>query len=333
MTPGTSPPMGESPSSAWAAAAATLGGAAAKLPAWLLEARRGGPRLARVASTLYLGALGIILTTAWHGSAAAAGDLGSGLPAWHLAVLMAAGTVGALLTLTGREREAGAEPMRSPLAASEGLSALMAQMSHELRTPLNAVIGFSDVMLHELHGPLGNARYQEYAHHISESGGRLLKSSEQALAITEAMTALMADRSRGRRERLVAGVMVREAWRNAAGETQTSLRVNTCNTCDVVCERRPTVQALEHLLREASAQARQGAAVEVTGQRQGGVRKLLIRTASQLAPSEGVSEREAGTGKLGVILARLLLETQGATLDCTSADGVWSAVIAFPAPR
>ena len=51
----------------------------------------------------------------------------------------------------------------------------MAQMSHELRTPLNAVIGFSDVMLRELHGPLGNARYQEYAHHISESGGRLLE--------------------------------------------------------------------------------------------------------------------------------------------------------------
>ena len=71
-----------------------------------------------------------------------------------------------------------------------GLRDLMAQMSHELRTPLNAVIGFSEVMLRELHGPLGHARYQEYAHHISESGGRLLKSSEDALAVTEAMSAL-----------------------------------------------------------------------------------------------------------------------------------------------
>ena len=73
----------------------------------------------------------------------------------------------------------------------------MAQMSHELRTPLNAVIGFSEVMLRELYGPLGHARYQEYAHHISESGGRLLKSSEDALAVTEAMSALIADPAHG----------------------------------------------------------------------------------------------------------------------------------------
>ncbi len=78
-------------------------------------------------------------------------------------------------------------------------------MSHELRTPLNAMIGFSEVMLRELHGPLGHARYQEYAAHISESGGRLLKSSEDTLAVTATMSALMADRLAGRRERVLAG--------------------------------------------------------------------------------------------------------------------------------
>ena len=129
---------------------------------------------------------------------------------------MATGAAAALLTLSGRDGADAAGQRSEPGAASTtGLSELMAQMSHELRTPLNAVIGFSDVMLRELHGPLGNARYQEYAHHISESGGRLLKSSEEALAVTEAMTALMADRRAGKRERLAAATLLRDAWRDA----------------------------------------------------------------------------------------------------------------------
>ena len=52
-------------------------------------------------------------------------------------------------------------------------SEFLANMSHELRTPLNAVIGFSDIMQHQVKGPL-NAAYQEYAALINESGNHLL---------------------------------------------------------------------------------------------------------------------------------------------------------------
>jgi hypothetical protein len=187
-----------------------------------------------------------------------------------------------------------------------------------------------------LHGPLGNARYQEYAHHISESGGRLLKSSEQALAVTEAMSALMADRGRGKRERRVAAAMVRDAWRKAHGGTvDAALRLTTCSTCDILCEGRPTAQALEHVLRTALANTPQGGTVQVTGQRQGGRRSLLIETSPVRAQAnrDGTKGREAGNS-LSVILAKLLLEAQGATLACTvGGDGCWSAVIAFPAGR
>ncbi len=47
-------------------------------------------------------------------------------------------------------------------------------MSHELRTPLNAVNGFSDMMVNEMFGPLGDRRYKEYAQDILASGQHLL---------------------------------------------------------------------------------------------------------------------------------------------------------------
>ena len=52
-------------------------------------------------------------------------------------------------------------------------SEFLANMSHELRTPLNAVIGFSDLMLHKIYGPLPD-KYQDYAGRIHDAGNHLL---------------------------------------------------------------------------------------------------------------------------------------------------------------
>ena len=59
-------------------------------------------------------------------------------------------------------------------AANKAKSEFLAAMSHELRTPLNAVIGFSEVMVNEVFGPLGHGRYREYAESIRGSGTHLL---------------------------------------------------------------------------------------------------------------------------------------------------------------
>jgi signal transduction histidine kinase len=48
-------------------------------------------------------------------------------------------------------------------------------VSHELRTPLNSIIGFSEIITRELHGPLNEPKYLEHAKIIHESGLRLLK--------------------------------------------------------------------------------------------------------------------------------------------------------------
>ncbi len=58
--------------------------------------------------------------------------------------------------------------------AAHTKSAFLANMSHELRTPLNAIIGFSDIMVTELRGPLGDPIYKDYARDILTSGQHLL---------------------------------------------------------------------------------------------------------------------------------------------------------------
>jgi two-component system cell cycle sensor histidine kinase PleC len=59
-------------------------------------------------------------------------------------------------------------------AANRSKSEFLANMSHELRTPLNAVIGFSEVMLAEMFGPMGSEKYAEYSRDIHRSGLFLL---------------------------------------------------------------------------------------------------------------------------------------------------------------
>jgi len=51
---------------------------------------------------------------------------------------------------------------------------VLARISHEVRTPLNAIIGFSEVMIGERFGSLGNERYREYMRDIRASGERVI---------------------------------------------------------------------------------------------------------------------------------------------------------------
>ncbi len=51
---------------------------------------------------------------------------------------------------------------------------VLARISHEVRTPLNAIIGFSEVMIGERFGSLGNERYLEYMKDIRASGERVI---------------------------------------------------------------------------------------------------------------------------------------------------------------
>ena len=66
------------------------------------------------------------------------------------------------------------EARRRAEADNLAKSRFLANISHELRTPLNAILGFSEVTMTEMMGPLNNKIYKEYAANIHTSGQHLL---------------------------------------------------------------------------------------------------------------------------------------------------------------
>ena len=72
--------------------------------------------------------------------------------------------------------------------ANRAKSEFLANMSHELRTPLNSIIGFSDILSAEMFGPLGLARYVDYAGDINVSGKHLLDLINDILDVSRIET-------------------------------------------------------------------------------------------------------------------------------------------------
>lgn len=68
--------------------------------------------------------------------------------------------------------------------ATRAKSDFLANMSHELRTPLNAVIGFSELLVDQLCGPL-NEKQQGYIENILTSGEHLLSLIDDILDLSK----------------------------------------------------------------------------------------------------------------------------------------------------
>ena len=62
----------------------------------------------------------------------------------------------------------------------------LANISHELRTPLNAIIGFSEIMIAETYGKIGNDQYKDYVSDINGSGKYLLSVINDILDFSKA---------------------------------------------------------------------------------------------------------------------------------------------------
>lgn len=75
--------------------------------------------------------------------------------------------------------------------ANKAKTMFLTNMSHELRTPLNAIIGFSDLIMGETFGPVGNDTYMGYLSDINTSGTHLLKLINDILDVSRLETGKM----------------------------------------------------------------------------------------------------------------------------------------------
>lgn len=69
-------------------------------------------------------------------------------------------------------------------AANRAKSQFLANMSHELRTPLNAIIGFSEILIDQIFGPLNNKQIK-YINNILSSGRHLLQLINDILDLSK----------------------------------------------------------------------------------------------------------------------------------------------------
>src|SRR3546814_2588090 len=68
-------------------------------------------------------------------------------------------------------------------AANRAKSEFLANMSHDMRTPLNAIIGFSEVMRHDLPGQLGCERSHDYTKDINQTSRHLQQNINAILSL------------------------------------------------------------------------------------------------------------------------------------------------------
>jgi two-component system, cell cycle sensor histidine kinase PleC len=230
-----------------------------------------------------------------------------------------------------------AERMRAE-EASSAKSGFLANMSHELRTPLNAINGFSEIMVQQLYGPMGDKRYHTYATDILESGRHLLELINGVLdmAKVEAGKFKIYPKSMDLQETISQAMRL---VRGKAEEKSISIETDFAEDGDIVGDMRAIKQIMINLLTNAIKFTNSNgrvliqtrttpvdATIRVIDTGIGIPAEHLPRLAR---PFEQVENEHAkanqGTG-LGLALCRSFAEMHGGTLTITSEQGVGTMV-------
>ena len=186
---------------------------------------------------------------------------------------------------------------------------LTAHMSHELRTPLNAVLGFSELISNEVFGPLGASCYAGYARDIHTSGRMLLKSAEDALAIT---TLLTTPSHRGTQPVTNLAACAADAVAFHTRDIATgrlSIDVDIDPTLDIIADPQALRQLLINVLADGTERAAPGATLALVAIASGSHIDVTLEISALRTESQPNGERFA------LLLARTLSELLGTRLS------------------
>ena len=250
------------------------------------------------------------------------------------------------------ERRQAAEVLREAKEAAEGAnrskSEFLAGMSHELRTPLNHIMGFSEMMAHEVLGAIGHARYKEYAENIHDSGAHLLSLLNDILDVSrfESGTAQLVERMVDP-NRVIVSVerLIAEQVRDD-GKT---IRVDaTADMPNLHADERMLRQMLLNLLSNANKFTGAGATITIGTQRlDDGAVALFVAdtgvgmTADEIPTAlatfgqvENIFSRDHHGAGLGLSLVKSMIEQHGGRLKIDSApDEGTTVMLVFPPER
>jgi two-component system cell cycle sensor histidine kinase PleC len=234
-------------------------------------------------------------------------------------------------------RKYEAEKIRAE-EANRSKSEFLANMSHELRTPLNAINGFSEIMLKEMFGPLGDERYTGYMKDILTSGQHLLELINDILDMSKIEAGKMQLQPEPTDASELIGQCVRIV-RGRAEEKRLQLRADVSDLPEMELDPRAFKQVMINLISNAVKFTPEGGRVTVRGFLSGvGVAFQVSDTGIGIAkedlprlgrPFEQIenqhSKSHQGSG-LGLALSKSLIELHGGTLTIDSVLGEGTTV-------
>jgi signal transduction histidine kinase len=232
--------------------------------------------------------------------------------------------------------------------ANRTKSEFLAMMSHELRTPLNAVIGFSDLMRTEAFGPVGSARYREYAGDIHDSARHLLSLINDILDLSKIERGLL-ELDEEDLDVPAAVWAVETLVRDRAERGQITLILDCHESLPALhADPRQFKQMLANLLSNAIKFTDPGGKVSVSvacdpargyvfAVKDTGIGMAKEDIPLALAPfvqvDRSLSRKHEGTG-LGLPLTMRMIERHGGRLELESAPGLGTtAMLIFPLSR
>jgi len=223
-------------------------------------------------------------------------------------------------------------------------SNFLATMSHELRTPLTSVIGYSEMMLEGLGGPL-TGEQREYLGIIMEKGENLLQLITSILDITK----IEAGRVRLVMSDVELGQLARDAVSTVLPHARKKGLTLHCeqaaNMPKVLCDREKVRQCLINLVSNAVKFTPSGGTVTVGASELPGERVALFVADTGIGiPEEhlpkvwdvfyqvdGSSTREYGGAGLGLAIVKSFVEAHGGEVELRSTpNGGSTFTMVFP---